>query len=217
MVRSQSIYPSTGYTTAPPFVPDPLAEVPFEVILPYIDTITGTQHFRNMQIGIHFDDNVWNSGGRCSDLENWLQNYWQYLENYWLTWSVHSGKATYEDVQTEVTKSHTLSNSVRATVSVLNSDPSRSYYWGTSKISKYGSYQWSSDGAFFGEVGFLNSALNEFFAPPGGGVNVLRVNVLGPNPLALVSLWKLSQIPDITFTGWLGITGFYNANGITYI
>ena len=217
MVRSQSIYPTTGYTTAPPFVPDPMALVPFQFDIPYLDVITGVQRRRLVNMGIHWDDNVWNSGGICQNLENWLEIYWRQTCAEYVAANSHAATATLSEVQTEVSHTYTLANLVYCTVTVFNTDPSRSYWWGTSKVSKYGSYQFRSNEAFYEHLGFLNSELNAISAPSGELFDGIRVNILGPNPLALVELWELKGPPDITFTGWQGLTGFYNSNGVTYL
>jgi hypothetical protein len=213
MVRSQTIYPTTGYAPAPPFVADPMSMQNFTIQFLQWNEKTGSYEDVVITIGIPWDDNVYNSGGISHGLVTYLSTLWQSLVIQAMLRPIVDGESRQQFALKSGSNLCQMDGAVVAYLHMVQPPPQIDYWYKSDDFAKYGwlaafdpnlnkqqQHWWN----FHDQIISID---NLFTA----GVEVFMI---GPDAIGVLELWAGKNIPEIVFSGAFGFSGTYDYKGL---
>lgn len=208
-----SIYPSTGFTYAPPNVADPIKIVPFDVTFYEYDITSKAFESKKITIGVAWDDDVNGAGGLCQTLTNYLQYLWANCIAQIAQFRIVDTNRAVQEICLPGSNFYQMDNIATCRMNLLQAAPQTDYWYKSKDFAKFG---WASFYEANGQNSppqFWNFANQDCLNIDFGSAGV-EVFLIGPGALGVVTVIPYAEPPAIQFTGFGGFTGTYDHTGL---
>lgn len=212
--RQYCIFPIGGWNLAPPFIADPLANVPFTITYPDWDFKTDSIIMRSETMGFSWDDDVWNTGGLSHDMVNWLNQLWHRIKTLWRELDLLAPWIGNPFLLTDARTVVTVQNVKQVKVEFLTPPTGVDFWYGTTDFAKFGFVAPVTTDNFRGAQTWLNwlrqiVTFDNYY----DGVDIM---CQGAAILGLANFFVAGPPPSITFAGWEGLSGTYDDRGLIF-